>query len=242
MGTKEELFPEGRTFLNQCDNIRKSGKKLNLPEIREAFTTTCHMHRDRVDDIRNILVMMSSEASDWLERRTVFTTSLAVTSMAGYILGLGDRHTENIMMKNEMCKLVHIDYGDCFEVCQKRPNFPEKVPFRLTRLFVRALDVAGTDGTFSQCCRDVMTVIRSQREQITGLLKAFEDDPLIQHEAGTDSHFRTDIMARIQAKLQGKDFDEHIVLSVGNQVQKLIEQATNVENLAQMFAGWAPFL
>ncbi|MFN9907731.1 MAG: hypothetical protein ACK56F_16660 [bacterium] len=30
--------------------------------------------------------------------------------------------------------MVHIDFGDCWEVLQKRDEFPEKVPFRLTRM------------------------------------------------------------------------------------------------------------
>ena len=31
-------------------------------------------------------------------------------------------------------RIVHIDFGDCWEVLQKRDEFPEKVPFRLTRM------------------------------------------------------------------------------------------------------------
>lgn len=34
-------------------------------------------------------------------------------------------------------KIVHIDFGDCFEVAMKRVKYPEKIPFRLTRMLVR---------------------------------------------------------------------------------------------------------
>jgi hypothetical protein len=37
-------------------------------------------------------------------------------SMAGYILGLGDRHPSNIMIERTSGRVVHIDFGDCFEV------------------------------------------------------------------------------------------------------------------------------
>jgi len=38
-------------------------------------------------------------------------------------------------------KIVHIDFGDCFEVAMTREKFPEKIPFRLTRMLVKAMEV-----------------------------------------------------------------------------------------------------
>lgn len=58
-------------------------------------------------------------------------------SMVGYILGLGDRHPSNLMLDRLSGKIVHIDFGDCFEVAMKRDKFPEKIPFRLTRMLIR---------------------------------------------------------------------------------------------------------
>lgn len=34
-------------------------------------------------------------------------------------------------------KIVHIDFGDCFEVAMTREKFPEKIPFRLTRMLIQ---------------------------------------------------------------------------------------------------------
>ena len=78
---------------------------------------------------------MSSE--NWVERRFGYTRSLAVMSMVGYILGLGDRHPSNIMLHRSTGRVLHIDFGDCFEVAMTRDRFPEKIPFRLTRMLVR---------------------------------------------------------------------------------------------------------
>jgi FKBP12-rapamycin complex-associated protein len=64
-------------------------------------------------------------------------------SMVGYILGLGDRHPSNIMIQRQSGKIVHIDFGDCFEVAMLRDKFPEKVPFRLTRMLQKAMEVCG---------------------------------------------------------------------------------------------------
>lgn len=63
----------------------------------------------------------------WLQRRTNYTRSLAVMSIVGYVLGLGDRHPSNLMLDRKSGKILHIDFGDCFEVAQHREKFPEKV-------------------------------------------------------------------------------------------------------------------
>lgn len=38
-------------------------------------------------------------------------------------------------------KILHIDFGDCFEVAMTREKFPEKIPFRLTRMLIHAMEV-----------------------------------------------------------------------------------------------------
>ncbi len=45
----------------------------------------------------------------------------------GYLLGLGDRHPSNLMLDRYSGKLLHIDFGDCFEASMNREKFPERV-------------------------------------------------------------------------------------------------------------------
>ena len=63
-----------------------------------------------------MLWLKSRNSEVWLERRTGYTRSSAVMSMVGYLLGLGDRHPSNLMLDRYSGKLLHIDFGDCFEV------------------------------------------------------------------------------------------------------------------------------
>jgi FKBP12-rapamycin complex-associated protein len=67
-------------------------------------------------DLDRVLWLKSPNSEVWLERRTNYTRSLAVMSMVGYILGLGDRHPSNLMLDQHTGKITHIDFGDCFEV------------------------------------------------------------------------------------------------------------------------------
>jgi FKBP12-rapamycin complex-associated protein len=93
-------------------------------------------------DLYRVLWLKSSNSEHWLERRASYTRSLAVNSMVGHILGLGDRHPSNVLLERSTGKVVHIDFGDCFEVAMHREKFPEKVPFRLTRMLTHAMEVS----------------------------------------------------------------------------------------------------
>jgi len=59
-----------------------------------------------------------------LKSRTCYIRSLAVMSIVGYIIGLGDRHPNNIMIQRDTGQIVHIDFGDCFDVNKMRKDYP----------------------------------------------------------------------------------------------------------------------
>lgn len=130
-------------------------------------------------DLFKVLWLKSLNSEVWLERRTNYTRSLAVMSMVGYILGLGDRHPSNLMLDRKSGKIIHIDFGDCFEVAMQRDRFPEKVPFRLTRMIVNAMEVSGIEGNFRSVCEAVMRVLRENKDSVMAMLEAFVHDPLI---------------------------------------------------------------
>ena len=65
----------------------------------------------------------------------------------GYILGLGDRHVQNILIDCNTAELVHIDLGVAFEQGKILPT-PETVPFRLTRDIEDGMGVSGVEGVF----------------------------------------------------------------------------------------------
>jgi FKBP12-rapamycin complex-associated protein len=131
------------------------------------------------NDLQRVLWLRSRNSEVWLEKRLTYTRSMAVMSMVGYILGLGDRHPSNIMLERTTGKILHIDFGDCFEVAMLRDKYPEKVPFRLTRMLVNAMEASGIEGNYRMTCERVMKVLRDNKESLMAVLEAFVYDPLI---------------------------------------------------------------
>lgn len=60
-----------------------------------------------------------------------------------------------------------------------RDKFPEKIPFRLTRMLINAMEVSGIEGNFRITCEHVMRVIRENKDSLMAVLEAFVHDPLI---------------------------------------------------------------
>lgn len=60
-----------------------------------------------------------------------------------------------------------------------RPQFPERIPFRLTRMLVKAMEASGFEGSFRNTSENVMRVLRENKESVMAVLEAFVYDPLI---------------------------------------------------------------
>lgn len=63
--------------------------------------------------------------------RLTYARSTAVWSMVGHIVGLGDRHGENILIDTTTGEAVHVDFDCLFDKGLSLLR-PEVVPFRYT--------------------------------------------------------------------------------------------------------------
>lgn len=55
------------------------------------------------------------EPATWHNARLAFTRTLAVWSIVGHIVGLGDRHGENILVDARSGDVVHVDFSCLFD-------------------------------------------------------------------------------------------------------------------------------
>lgn len=73
------------------------------------------------------------EPAAWFRARLAYTHTSAVWSMVGHVLGLGDRHGENILFDSTTGDCVHVDFSCLFDKGLTLEK-PELVPFRLTQV------------------------------------------------------------------------------------------------------------
>ncbi|KAJ3339422.1 hypothetical protein HDU93_008237 [Gonapodya sp. JEL0774] len=116
---------------------------------------------------------------EWFDHRQSYIKSCATMSIVGWLMGLGDRHTQNILLDTSTAELIHIDFGIAFEF-GKLLSTPELVPFRLTQDMVDGMGVTGVEGTFRKTCEEVLRLLRSEAASymLVTVLDVFRYDPL----------------------------------------------------------------
>jgi ataxia telangiectasia mutated family protein len=102
--------------------IANNKKKSRL----ETFIDICHNFKAV---FRHFLMENYPNTDEWYMRRLNYTRSVATSSIVGYIIGLGDRHVQNILVDVSTADVVHIDLGIAFDQGKILP-IPETIPFR----------------------------------------------------------------------------------------------------------------
>lgn len=188
----------------------------------------------------------------WYASRLSYARTAAVMSIVGYIVGLGDRHGENILFDSTTGEAVHCDFNCLF---QRGKTFetPELVPFRLTHNMVAALGTTGYEGVFRKTCEVTLRILRDETDALMSILKTFIYDPLVEWNI-TPTKLRTANLTQAEMnqavttvnailhRLEGKDASSSLPLSIEGQVDELLLIATNVDNLCRMYMGWQPFM
>ena len=148
--------------------------------------------------------------------------------MVGHVMGLGDRHGENIL----------VDFNCLFEA-SKLLKVPERVPFRLKQNIVSAFGVGGVEGVLRKSCQVTMSVLRENHDLLMTLVETFVHDPLLEWKSGLMNGPK--VCRQVGNKLKGLSGDG-LQLSVEGQMDELINQATDKKLLAAMYCGWAPHM
>ncbi|ALC49235.1 nonC [Drosophila busckii] len=124
------------------------------------------------------LWLQATNAAEWRHSVRCYTMCMSVMSVIGYVIGLGDRHLDNMLINLSSGHIMHIDYNVCFEK-GRTLRIPERVPFRLTQNLINAFGITGIEGAFRYGCEYVLKVMRKERETLLTLLEAFVYDPLV---------------------------------------------------------------
>ena len=181
----DRLIKEYRKIMNKIPRVERNTLTKYNPKFEtstflkkiDSFLYVLSETKDK--DLCEMIWLKSKDSESWFIRTTNYSRSLAVMSIVGYILGLGDRRLNNLIMNRKTGKIVHINFSDCFEVAMKREKYPEKVPFRLTRMLVRALGITGVEGMFRLTCEKTLMLLKDNRDSLLSILSALVHNPLV---------------------------------------------------------------
>jgi len=272
--TLRDRFREGSTWEKYTNSaiiqmISQWDHKNNMKKRLEAFRDVM---KNTEPVFHHYFLEQSWSAPAWFQRRLAYTRSVASISMAGFIVGLGDRHTSNTLLIEASSELLNIDLGIVFDQGRLLAT-PELVPFRLTREVVDGFGVAGTEGVFTRCCEETLRVLRDNKEDLLAIVDVLLHDPLMSWKMstakkaaenrrdrvgqGVESEMNSSIMGSVleeeektaDAKMVRKQVKDKLEgrhksehLGVEGQVKQLILDARSEEHLAAIYHGWSPWL
>lgn len=240
------------------NNYARKGTRPNYNEIRTILNEACaapesaHLFDERVLShfppcLHEWFTETYSEPDTWFAARLRYARTAAVMSMTGHVLGLGDRHGENILLEEGTGGVFHVDFNCLFD---KGLTFekPELVPFRLTHNMVDAMGAYGYEGPFRKSSELTLGLLRQNKDTLMTVLETFLYDPTTDFvgkkkrtTAGVPETPQ-EILDSVNGKLKGLLRGENVPLGVEGYVDALIREAVSPFNLASMYIGWCAFL
>ncbi|KAM7257739.1 hypothetical protein ACFE04_013480 [Oxalis oulophora] len=238
---RQKTNPQIKRIYDQCQQGKMAEDEMLKTKILPMFPPVFHKW----------FLNTFSEPAAWFRARVAYAHTTAVWSMVGHIVGLGDRHGENILFDSTTGDCVHVDFSCLFDKGLQLDK-PELVPFRLTQNMIDGLGITGYEGMFLRVCEITLSVLRSHRETLMSVLETFIHDPLVEW---TKSHKSSGVevqnphaqlaMSNIEARLQGVVVGvgaaPSLPLAVEGQARRLIAEAVSHKNLGKMYIWWMPW-
>ena len=216
---QDEVGPtEHADYLKAFGKPSKEDSIAILDELRNASGAK--------DALRNVIFASAGSAESFVMMRQAFASSLAASSICGYIAGVGDRHLDNILLDISTGSLIHIDFGYAFGTATTHLPIPELAPFRATPVLLDVLAPLNARTWFET---DMTRTLRSLQQGSTllkGVMDIFLRDPLFDWQREALS-----ARAKTGAKEQGGHIQAKVARACGkleldNPIHTLYEQCS----------------
>uniref|UniRef100_A0A671TB94 Phosphatidylinositol 4,5-bisphosphate 3-kinase catalytic subunit delta isoform n=1 Tax=Sinocyclocheilus anshuiensis TaxID=1608454 RepID=A0A671TB94_9TELE len=144
-----------------------TGNKTGLIEVVKNSDTIANIQRNNSNSAATAAFtnLTPRHSPDKLDQAIEeFTLSCAGYCVATYVLGIGDRHSDNIMIR-ETGQLFHIDFGHFLGNFKSKFGINrERVPFILTYDFVHVIQEGRTNNSekferFRECCEQAYKIL-----------------------------------------------------------------------------------
>jgi DNA-dependent protein kinase catalytic subunit len=166
-------------------------KKLNRPSPAQLHQTLLKKGEEDVVEafeehqdsfprflLRNGLENLCLTSSAFLTIKNQFIKSIAVFSIASYLIGIGDRHLENFLIDTTDGEVLGIDFGIAFG-SGVHLVIPELMPFRLTMQIEGVIAPHPLEGLYQQTMVHVLNAIRRKKGLILDTCDIFVKEPLL---------------------------------------------------------------
>ncbi|RDD40507.1 Phosphatidylinositol 4,5-bisphosphate 3-kinase catalytic subunit beta isoform [Trichoplax sp. H2] len=180
----ENIWQEGGLDLRMIPyGTMPTGKETGLIEIVQNSFTLANIHKEiygntsgalRKDTLHTWMKKKNKDSGNFRRAIQEFRSSCAAYCVATYILGVGDRHSDNIMIK-ENGQLFHIDFGHFLGNFKYKFGIKrERVPFILTPDFVYIVKNDRDDNNtelsrFTDVCEKAFMLIREKGNMFINL-------------------------------------------------------------------------
>eukprot|EP01114_Cavostelium_apophysatum_P003947 TRINITY_DN1407_c1_g1_i1.p1 TRINITY_DN1407_c1_g1~~TRINITY_DN1407_c1_g1_i1.p1 ORF type:complete len:1234 (+),score=376.93 TRINITY_DN1407_c1_g1_i1:156-3857(+) len=160
-------------------NVISTGLDVGMVEVVLNSETIASINRDAgggrsvlvKDTVSKWLKSINEAESDYLSAVMNFALSCAGYCVCTYVIGIGDRHNDNIML-SERGNLFHIDFGHFLGHFKTKFGFErEKAPFVFTPQFAHILGGRGSPmyQFFENTCCSAYNIVRKNSELFINL-------------------------------------------------------------------------
>jgi len=128
--------------------------------------------------LRSALENLCLTSSAFLTIKNQFIKSMAVFSIASYLLGIGDRHLENFLVDTSDGEVLGIDFGIAFG-SGVNLSVPELMPFRLTQQIEGVIAPHPLEGIYKHTMVHALSALRKKKSLILDACEIFVREPLL---------------------------------------------------------------
>ncbi|KAI5640745.1 phosphatidylinositol 3- and 4-kinase domain-containing protein [Phthorimaea operculella] len=239
------------------DSVHQDDRELVLNPA-QANLAQYYQMCDRIPShmLRESIIRRSASEQDRIFKMNNFQSTLASTTIFTWILGLGDRHLENILYSNEYGRLCHVDWGHLLYFGRE-----EIQPARLTRNIQSVTDTLVLEATLQRLlrvlaasrapltavihtCLKFMDNYSEKRQYISSLLRG----TTLSHLVIRDSIEKSEIQDTIKNKhielldAEFQDFPRKDKYRIDEQVSCLLRACSAPRLLSHTRSGWEPWV
>lgn len=147
---------------------------LDASKVVEEFDAEVGLFQGNL--LKTALMKKARTQEEFLKQRKVLLQEYALACVASYLLGIGDRHLDNILLVGHR-HFSLIDFGCSFDFGIHLP-VPELVPFRMTPVFIQLGFPFEIDGTFFNAFQHNLGFFKMNMECLTDYIEVYLSDPI----------------------------------------------------------------